>query len=74
MCIKLETTVEIKNLLVDEHLVLNTVLKLFKLLILWLFTIEKNKADLCESAAFNKIFDCVATIVQMAISGSVGDG
>ena len=46
MGVVLETLVEIKNFLMDEHLVFDAVVELKKLLSRWLVTIEEDETNL----------------------------
>jgi hypothetical protein len=48
----------------DEHLVLNTVIELIKLLWRWFVTIKKDEAHLDVSAMLDQVLNRVASIIE----------
>mmetsp|Transcript_33069 Transcript_33069/g.50730 ORF Transcript_33069/g.50730 Transcript_33069/m.50730 type:complete len:241 (-) Transcript_33069:39-761(-) len=74
MGVELETLVEIQDLLVNMHLLLNSDSELSQIFSHWLLAVQKNEADLDIGALLNKILDVVASVVQVAFLGNVSNG
>ena len=73
MSILLEAFVKVQNLLMDEHLVLDTVIELIELLWCWLVTIKKDEAHLNVSAMLDQVLNRVASIIETSFLCGCGN-
>lgn len=74
MSIESESIVEVEDLLVYEHLIVDAAVELLKFLWRGLSSIQQDETHLCERAFFNQVFDGITTVVQVSISCSVSNG
>ena len=73
MCIELETLVQLKNLLMNVHLVFDSIFEFKHLSFRRLLPVEEDEADFKICALLGQFFNGIAPIIQLTVNSRISD-